>query len=121
MGFEAYESFFDQHAFPPVDNTDELLDSEFAAAFTAFGKDAVGDYKYVESGTASALKELLKLRGRNYFERSWVEDCWSVLSGSWKSQRARVTRTCHPTNDVPNQDVCLGASGCEPAGTGSLA
>jgi len=68
MGFEAYESFFEQHAFPPVDNTDELLDSDVAAAFTAFGKDAVGDYKYVESGTASALKELLKLRGRNYFE-----------------------------------------------------
>ena len=54
-------------------------------------------------------------------ERSWVEDCWSALSSSWKSQRARVTRSCHPTNDVSNQDVCIGASSREPATTGSLA
>jgi len=24
-------------------------------------------------------------------KRSWVEDCWSVLSSRWKSQQARVT------------------------------
>ena len=53
--------------------------------------------------------------------RSWVEDCWSVLTSRWKSQQARVTHSCHPTNDVPNQDVCLGASSRKPAGTGSLA
>jgi len=23
--------------------------------------------------------------------RSWVEDCWSVLTSRWKSQQARVT------------------------------
>ncbi len=53
--------------------------------------------------------------------RSWVEDCWSVLSSSWKSQRARVTRSRHPTNDDANQDVRLGASGRESASTDSLA
>ncbi len=59
--------------------------------------------------------------GWGYYCRSWVEDCWSALSSSWKSQRARVTRSCHPTNDVSNQDVCIGASSREPATTGSLA
>jgi len=32
-----------------------------------------------------------------------------------------VTRPRHPTNSVPYQDVRLGASRREPAGTGSLA
>ncbi len=68
MGFDVYESFFDNHAFPAVDDTDELLNSDFAAAFTERGKEAVGDYKYVKKGTESALKELQKLRGRNYFK-----------------------------------------------------
>ena len=53
--------------------------------------------------------------------RSWVEDCWSLLSSSWKSQQARVTRSRHPTNDDANQDVRLGASGRESAATDSLA
>jgi hypothetical protein len=53
--------------------------------------------------------------------RSWVEDCWSILSSSWKSQRARVTRLRHPTNHDADRDVRLGASGREPAGAGSLA
>ncbi|WP_432277286.1 TaqI-like C-terminal specificity domain-containing protein [Halobacterium salinarum] len=53
--------------------------------------------------------------------RSWVEDCWSVLSSSWKSQQARVTRPRHPTNDDANQDIRLGASRRESASTDSLA
>ncbi len=67
------------------------------------------------------LNGQLDYRERNHIERSWVEDCWSVLTSRWKSQQARVAHSCHPTNDVSNQDVCLGASGREPAGTGPLA
>jgi len=53
--------------------------------------------------------------------RSWVEDCWSVRSSSWKSQRARVARPRHPTKHDSTQDVRLGASCRESAGTDSLA
>lgn len=68
MGQDAYATFFDRHGFPDADDTDALLDSEFAARFTGHAKDAVGDYKYVEQGTDKALKQLHRIRERNYFE-----------------------------------------------------
>ena len=67
MGHDAYASFFDRHELPDTDDASELLDTEFATRFTDHAKAEVGDYKYVEKGTDSALKELLRLRGRNYF------------------------------------------------------
>jgi len=68
LGYDAYASFFERHDFPETDDTDELLGTEFAARFTEYAKTEVGDYVYVEDGTESALKELVRLRGRNYFE-----------------------------------------------------
>jgi hypothetical protein len=32
--------------------------------------------------------------------RSWVENCWSVLSSSWKPQRVRMARLRHSTKHV---------------------
>ncbi|WP_435184265.1 endonuclease III domain-containing protein, partial [Halobellus sp. EA9] len=77
-------------------------------------RDALLDIHGVGPKTADCV--LLFAGGRDgvFPVRSWVNDCWSDLSSSWKSQRARVTRPRHPTNDVPSQDVRLGASSREP-------
>ncbi|MFB6254889.1 MAG: PD-(D/E)XK nuclease family protein, partial [Halobacteriaceae archaeon] len=68
MGYDAYRSFFNQHGFPDITDTDALLDSEFATMFTEYAKEEVGDYKYVENGTDQTLKQLQYMRGENYFK-----------------------------------------------------
>jgi hypothetical protein len=70
MGYDVYESFFDNHGFPDVDDKDELLETEWATQFTNHAKAEVGDYKYVDKGAESALKQLYGIRSENYF----VED-----------------------------------------------
>ena len=67
LGYDAYAKFLDSHAFPDVDEKEELLDTEFADAFVRDARNRVGEYKYVTSGIESALKTLLDLRGENYF------------------------------------------------------
>jgi len=67
MGHDAYTAFFDRHAFPDTADSDEVLDSEFATQFTDHAIAKVGDYKYVDRGTDSALKKLCRIRSRNYF------------------------------------------------------
>ncbi|WP_044951423.1 PD-(D/E)XK nuclease family protein [Halorhabdus tiamatea] len=67
LGYDAYAQFLDGHAFPDVDEKEELLDTEFADAFVRDARDRVGEYKYVTSGIESALKTLFGLRGENYF------------------------------------------------------
>ncbi|WP_135666510.1 PD-(D/E)XK nuclease family protein [Halorhabdus rudnickae] len=67
LGYDAYARFLNGHAFPDVEEKDELLDTEFADAFVRYARDRVGEYKYVTSGIESALKTLLDLRGENYF------------------------------------------------------
>ena len=67
MGHDAYAAFFDDHAFPETADRDEVLDSAFASEFTDHAIGAVGDYKYVDRGVDSALKQLCRIRSRNYF------------------------------------------------------
>ena len=67
LGYDAYATFFDRHTFPDTDDSDEVLDSEFASQFTDHATAEVGDYKYVDQGSDSALKKLCRLRSRNYF------------------------------------------------------
>jgi hypothetical protein len=47
--------------------TDELLESAFARALTDRMVEAVGDYNYVRSGCEQAMRELVRIRNRNYF------------------------------------------------------
>ncbi|WP_280537719.1 PD-(D/E)XK nuclease family protein [Halopenitus sp. POP-27] len=67
LGYDAYASFFERHDVPATDDPDALLATAFATRFTEHAKSEVGDYVYVENGTKSALKTLLRIRGRNYF------------------------------------------------------
>ena len=65
--YETYQSFLDGHEFPPTYEKDELLDSAFADALVDRMKSTVGDYAYVETGCAQALRQLLGVRTQNYF------------------------------------------------------
>lgn len=67
LGFEAYHEFLHGKEFPDVGSKDELLETEFAGDFENHCKRVVGDYKYVEEGSRSALKKLFELRARNFF------------------------------------------------------
>ncbi|WP_121821045.1 PD-(D/E)XK nuclease family protein [Halostella salina] len=67
MGHDAYATFFERHEFPDTTDSDEVLDSEFATRFTDRAIGEVGDHKYVDRGTDSALKKLCRIRSRNYF------------------------------------------------------
>lgn len=76
MGYESYAAFFEDREFPDVDGKSELLNTEIATQFSAYAKGEVGDYKYVENGADSALKQLYELQSKNYF----VEDIDSFES-----------------------------------------
>jgi len=67
LGYDAYASFFERHDFPETDDTDKLLATEFAAASPSTRKRR-SETVYVEDGTESALKKLVRIHGRNYFE-----------------------------------------------------
>jgi hypothetical protein len=65
--YAEYAAAFDDAAFPATRDSDELIESPFGRALKARLTDAVGDYKYVENGCEQALRELVRIRNRNYF------------------------------------------------------
>lgn len=66
--YEEYATVFETSEFPDTRDSDELIESPFGAAFTRQMKEAVGEYKYVEKGCKQAMRELVRIRNRNYFE-----------------------------------------------------
>ena len=65
--YETYRSFLDAQEFPATHDKAELLESAFADALLDRMKAVVGDYAYVETGCAQALRQLLDIRTQNYF------------------------------------------------------
>jgi hypothetical protein len=116
MGYDAYREFFLANDVPDVEDRDDLLASAFADEFAAYAKDHVGDYKYVEKGCESTLKQLLYLRGENFFApdlaafEEFLQDQLDRLN--------EYRRTAFPVGDpnwdrVDHRDLILadGASG----------
>jgi hypothetical protein len=66
--YEDYAAVFETSDFPATRDSDELIESEFGRVFTSKMKDVVGDYKYVENGCKQAMRDLMRIRNRNYFE-----------------------------------------------------
>ncbi|MCY4731918.1 PD-(D/E)XK nuclease family protein [Natronomonas gomsonensis] len=66
--YEDYAAVFEDSDFPATRDRDELIESEFGRVFTSKMKDVVGDYKYVENGCKQAMRDLMRIRNRNYFE-----------------------------------------------------
>jgi hypothetical protein len=66
--YEDYAAVFEAADFPATRDSDELIESEFGRVFTSKMKAVVGNYKYVESGCKQAMRDLMRIRNRNYFE-----------------------------------------------------
>lgn len=66
--YEDYAAVFETSDFPDTRDSDELIESEFGQALTSKMKDVVGNYKYVENGCKQAMRDLIRIRNRNYFE-----------------------------------------------------
>ncbi|MFO8109400.1 MAG: PD-(D/E)XK nuclease family protein [Thermoplasmata archaeon] len=67
LGYDAYRSFFRGLPFPAL-NKKELLNHPVTLEFTALCKEHIGDYKYVEKGCKSIVKELVNFRESHYFK-----------------------------------------------------
>ncbi len=66
--YEDYAAVFKGSDFPATRDSDELIESEFGRVFTSKMKGVVGNYKYVENGCKQAMRDLMRIRNRNYFE-----------------------------------------------------
>ncbi len=66
--YDDYAGVFDEVSFPVTRDSDELIDSTFGELLTSRMQDAVGEYKYVSNGCKQAMRELVRIRNRNYFE-----------------------------------------------------
>jgi len=65
--YEDYAAVFDAADVPETTDSDELIDSAFGKAFVDRMQAVVGEYKYVRSGCEQAMRELARIRGRNFF------------------------------------------------------
>ncbi len=101
LGYEEYEAFFEECPLPNVEDSDELLATDFTTQFVDHAKAEVGDYKYVENGIKSALKKLLGLRSRNYFEDE--VDAFEAFLDEQRENLNEYRRTEFPVGE-PNED-----------------
>jgi hypothetical protein len=65
--YTVYASVFDDHDLPDTRDSDELIDSPFGTALENRLQETVGEYKYVTSGCHQLLRELARIRSRNFF------------------------------------------------------
>jgi len=68
VDYEDYAAVFDEADLPKTTDSGELIDSSFGETLTAWMKDCVGDYKYVETGCKQAMRQLTRVRGQTFFE-----------------------------------------------------
>ncbi|QSG08571.1 PD-(D/E)XK nuclease family protein [Halapricum desulfuricans] len=68
VAYDDYVAVFEAADFPKTRDSDDVIDSPFGTALEHRMKDAVGDYKYVETGCQQAIRELISIRNQNYFE-----------------------------------------------------
>ncbi len=65
--YDDYRAIFEVTPMPDTRDSDELIESEFGQVLTERMKDCVGDYKYVSAGCKQLMRELMRIRSRNYF------------------------------------------------------
>jgi hypothetical protein len=66
--YDEYQAVFEDVEVRVTRDSDELIDSAFGQEFTRRMQASVGEYKYVENGCKQAMRELVRIRNRNYFE-----------------------------------------------------
>ncbi|MDF9748216.1 PD-(D/E)XK nuclease family protein [Natrinema salsiterrestre] len=65
--YDDYRAVFEVTPMPDTRDSDELIESEFGQVLIERMKECVGDYKYVSSGCKQLMRELMRVRSRNYF------------------------------------------------------
>lgn len=68
LGYEEYRDFFENREIEEQYDKDAIKETELAEEFINYCKNKVGDYKYVEKGCLSALKQIVYFRKENYFK-----------------------------------------------------
>ncbi|ELY81866.1 PD-(D/E)XK nuclease family protein [Natrinema pallidum] len=66
--YDDYRVVFERAPLPVTRDSDELIDSEFGQVMQTRLLECVGEYKYVTSGCKQLLRQLARVRSRNYFE-----------------------------------------------------
>jgi len=66
--YRDYAAVFEEVPIHHTTDSDELIESTFGEAFIDRMQAVVGEYKYVTKGCKQAMRELTRIRGRNYFE-----------------------------------------------------
>ncbi|QSG02998.1 hypothetical protein [Natranaeroarchaeum sulfidigenes] len=66
--YRDYAAVFEQVPIHHTTDSDELIESAFGESFIDRMQAIVGEYKYVIKGCKQAMRELTRIRGRNYFE-----------------------------------------------------
>jgi hypothetical protein len=66
--YNDYRAVFETAPLPATRDSDELIDSEFGQVMETTLQECVGEYKYVTSGCKQLLRQLARVRSRNYFE-----------------------------------------------------
>lgn len=66
--YAEYQGVFERAPLPATRNKDELIDSEFRKTMETHLQECVGEYKYVITGCKQVLRQLARVRSRNYFE-----------------------------------------------------
>ena len=102
LGYDAYREFFEEWGFPAVADKDEVLERDVFDAFTRVAQDKVGEYKYVRNGVRSALRKLVGIRSKRFFE-----DDVTAFETYLRSQLENLNEyktTRFPVGDDPNWD-----------------
>ncbi|MDL0145134.1 PD-(D/E)XK nuclease family protein [Halobacterium salinarum] len=66
--YDDYRVVFERAPLPVTRDSDELIDSEFGQVMQTRLRECVGEYKYVTLGCKQLLRQLARVRSRNYFE-----------------------------------------------------
>ncbi|MFC6727158.1 PD-(D/E)XK nuclease family protein [Natronoarchaeum mannanilyticum] len=65
--YDDYRAVFEEASIPDTRDSEELIESTFGDALTSRMKECVGDYKYVSTGCKQLMRQLMRVRSRNYF------------------------------------------------------
>jgi len=84
------------HPFPDTRNSDELLASDLGDALQTRARDLVGEYKYVTTGCAQALRHFRDIRDSNFFA-----DDLDAFEAFIEERLAELNRYCQGEERFP--------------------
>lgn len=111
IGQHRFADFIEEHGFPEVYSKQEIEETEFFKELQSFGREKVGDYKYVSNGLESAAKKMVELRTSSFYRedvrkfRGFVEEKREELERYLEDGFPVGERKI---GELPNRDLILG-------------